>query len=84
MLAVNYSDLRNNLKEYCDKAVNDMETVLVTRKEDRHVVMISLEAYNNLVENDHIMKDPVHYKELIRRAEEVDQGLFKEQKLSDE
>lgn len=84
MLAVNYSDLRNHLKEYCDKAVNDMETVLVTRKEDRHVVMISLEAYNNLVENDHIMKDPVHYKELIRRAEEVDRGLFKEQKLSDE
>lgn len=84
MLAVNYSDLRNNLKEYCDKAVDNMETVLVTRKEDRHVVVISLEAYNNLVENDHIMKDPIHYRELIRRAKEVDRGLYKEHKLVDE
>ena len=27
MLAVNYSTIRNNLKDYCDKATDDGETV---------------------------------------------------------
>lgn len=33
MLAVNYSTLRNNLKDYCDKATDKNEIVIVTRKE---------------------------------------------------
>ena len=48
MLAVNYSTLRNNLKGYCDKATNENETVIVTRKEEKNVVIISLENYNAL------------------------------------
>ena len=32
MLAVNYSTIRNNLKSYCDKATDENETVIVTRK----------------------------------------------------
>lgn len=32
MLAVNYSELRNNLKDYCDKTIDDLETLLITRK----------------------------------------------------
>ena len=45
MLAVNYTTMRNNLKEYCDKATDNGETIIVTRKEDRNVVLISLEQY---------------------------------------
>ena len=32
MLAVNYSTIRNNLKDYCDQATDNHETVIVTRK----------------------------------------------------
>ena len=48
MLAVNYSTLRNNLKGYCDRATDENETVIVTRKEEKNVVIISLENYNAL------------------------------------
>ena len=48
MLAVNYSTLRNNLKGYCDRATDENETVIVTRKEEKNVVIISLENYNTL------------------------------------
>lgn len=48
MLAVNYSTIRNNLKQYCDKATDLNETVIVTRKEEKNVVIISLEKYNQL------------------------------------
>ena len=48
MLAVNYSTIRNNLKDYCDKVTDENETVIVTRKDEKNVVILSLEAYNAL------------------------------------
>lgn len=48
MLAVNYSTLRNNLKSYCDKATDSHETIIVTRKNEKNVVILSLERYNQL------------------------------------
>ena len=48
MLAVNYSTVRNNLKTYCDKATNENETVIVTRKDEKNVVILSLDAWNEI------------------------------------
>ena len=48
MLAVNYTALRNNLKDYCDQVCDTRDTLIVTRKSDRNVVMMSLERYNEL------------------------------------
>lgn len=48
MLAVNYSTIRENLKAYCDKVTDEQETVIVTRKGEKNVVLISLEEWNSL------------------------------------
>lgn len=48
MLAVNYSTIRSNLKDYCDKATDLYETIIVTRKNEKNVVLLSLEKYNQL------------------------------------
>jgi len=32
MIAVNYSTVRNNFKDYCEKASKDFETIIVTRE----------------------------------------------------
>lgn len=48
MLAVNYSTVRNNLKDYCDKATDLQETVIITRKNEKNVVLMSLDKYNQL------------------------------------
>ena len=32
MIAVNYTTARQNLKDICDKTVNDFETVIITRE----------------------------------------------------
>jgi len=48
MLAVNYSTIRNNLKDFCDKVTDEFETVIVTRRDEKNVVLISLEEYNAL------------------------------------
>ena len=49
MLAVNYSTIRSKLKDYCDKATDNNETVIVTRKDEKNVVLMSLEHYNELM-----------------------------------
>lgn len=48
MLAVNYSTIRENLKSYCDRVTDDKETVIVTRKGEKNVVIISLDEWNEL------------------------------------
>ncbi len=49
MLAVNYSTVRENLKNYFDKATDENETVIITRKNEKNVVILSLEQYNELM-----------------------------------
>ncbi len=49
MIAVNYSTIRNDLKSYCDKATDLGETIIVTRKGEKNVVILSLEQYNELI-----------------------------------
>lgn len=48
MLAVNYSTIRENLKAYCDRVTDNNETVIVTRKDEKNVVIISLDEWNAL------------------------------------
>lgn len=49
MLAVNYSTIQNHLDNYCDEAAEHGETVIVTRKAEKNVVILSLEKYNQLM-----------------------------------
>ena len=51
MLAVNYTNFRDNMKAYMDKVTDAYETMIVTRKNNKNVVILSEEAYNNLMEN---------------------------------
>lgn len=74
MLAINYSTIRNNLKEYCDKITNDYETIIVTRKDEKNIVMLSLEEYNNLIENVFIMSNKKYYDRLLESKKQLEQG----------
>ena len=84
MIARNYSDVRNNLKEYCDKATNDFETIIITRERGENVIMISESEYNNLLENIHIMGNPEYYNELLTSIEQLKSGKGKKRELIDE
>ncbi len=74
MLAVNYSNMRDNFKNYCDKVTDDYETVIVTRKNDKNVVMISLEEYNNMKENLYIMSNKKDYDRLVTSKKQLEAG----------
>jgi len=36
MKAINFSKVRNNLKNYCDTAIDENEEIIVTRKDERN------------------------------------------------
>ena len=83
MIAVNYSQVRENLKTYMDKATNDFETIIVTRK-DKNVVIISEEAYNNLLENAYLLKDKANYDWLMESKKHLESGKATVHQLIDE
>lgn len=74
MLAVNYTNLRDNMKSYMDKVTDDYETMIVTRKDNKNVVMLSEESYNNLMENVYVMGSKVNYDWLMESKMQLEKG----------
>ena len=75
MLATNFTNMRDNFKSYCDKVNDDYETVIITRKDNRNVVMISQDEYNNIMENLFIMSDKKYYDRLVQSREQLEKGM---------
>ncbi len=84
MIATNYSSVRRNFKEYCDKAANDFETIIITRERGENVVMLSEAEYNNLLENLFVRSNPEYYNELLKSIEQLKKGKGKKRELIDE
>jgi len=55
MDAVNYSDLRQNLKKYLNSVFYDHEPLIVTRKNNENVVILSIEDFNALNETQYLL-----------------------------
>lgn len=71
MLAVNYSTIRNNLKSYCDQATDNNETVIVTRKNEKNIVIMSLEQYNSMLK---AAQNAEYLAKLDRSLEQLEKG----------
>ena len=78
MLAVNYSTIRNHLKNYCDEATDNGETVIVTRKDEKNVVILSLEKYNQL---EKAAKNAEYLAMLDRSIRQLDSGRGQQHEL---
>ena len=78
MLAVNYSTIRNKLKDYCDKVTEEFETVIVTRKNEKNVVIISLEEYNAIMK---AAKNAAYLDMIDRSMEQLAKGEGKVHEL---
>jgi antitoxin YefM len=74
MIAVNYSNAREHFKKYCEAAVRDFETIIVTRKHDENVVIMSEAEYNNLMENLYVRDSKEDYQRLLESIEQLKRG----------
>ena len=71
MTAVNYSTIRGNFAAYCSRVAEESETVIVTRKDEKNVVLISMEEYNALVK---LAKNAEYLAMLDRSLAQIERG----------
>jgi len=83
MKVVNYSELRLNLKHWLDSVVNDMEEVIIKRRDQKDLVLISLEEYNALVETNYLLSGK-NRMVLLQSIAEVEDGNKEYQELIEE
>lgn len=72
MLAINFTTARSRFKDFCDKVTDEDETVIVTRKAEKNVVMISAERYNELEKAE---RNAAYLSKLERGINQVRAGL---------
>ena len=83
MIAVNYSMVRQNLKGFFDKTINDFETIIVTRERGENVVLMSENEYNNMLENLYVRSNSKDYNELLESISQLKKGQGRARELVD-
>ena len=83
MFAVNYSTLRDNMKDCFDRISDGFETMIVTRK-NTNIVAMSEESYNSLMETVYLLKDKANHNHLMKSIGEYQKGQAKPHELSED
>lgn len=74
MVETSYTSLRENLASVMDQVVNDREVVIIRRKGDQKVAMISADELSGLLETVHLLRSPSNAKRLLDAMESVRKG----------
>ena len=83
MKAISYTAARENLASTMDRVCLDHDPVVITRKRDQAVVMISLEDYQSMEETAYLLRSPANARRLSESVAELKKGRGIKKKLSD-
>lgn len=83
MDAITYTKARANLAQTIDSVCENHEPVIITKKNDRSVVMLSLEEYQALEETSHLLRTPKNARRLLDSVNQLDAGGGTERALND-
>ncbi len=81
MEAITYSSARQNMASTMDSVCDDHSPIIITRKNKRSVVMLSLEEYNSLSETAYLLRSPNNAVRIFNAISELDDGNGVERKL---
>ncbi len=84
MIAANYTEFRNELKNYLDNVEFNNETLIIKRGSGKGTVLISLDEYNSIMETLHILKSRENAKRLFESIEQMKTGKKAQHKLIEE
>lgn len=71
MRAVNYSELRQNLKANLDAVTDNSELLVVHRSKGKSLVVMSLNEYNSLEETIHLLESKENRLRLESAVENI-------------
>ena len=81
MDAISYTVARANLAKTMEKVCNDHDPVIITRKRESPVVMMSLEDYQAMEETTYLLRSPANALHLLESIAELEAGKGVEQEL---
>jgi len=81
MNAITYTTARQNLAKTMEKVCRDHSPVIVTRKTENSVVIMSLEDYEALEETAYLLRSPKNTRRLMVSIAQLDNGKGTEKEL---
>lgn len=81
MDAISYTTARANLAKTMEKVCNDHAPVIITRKSEAPVVMLSLEDYQAMEETAYLLRSPANARRLLESIAELEAGKGSEREL---
>ena len=81
MKALSYTSARGNLARTMAMVCEDHDPVIITRKNSKDVVMLSLEDYESLCETNYLLQSPANAARLMESIRELDNGGGTERRL---
>lgn len=84
MMAANYTEFRNELKNYLDNVEYNNETLIIKRGSGKGTVLISLEEYNSIMETLHLLSSKKNAKRLFDSIDQMKTGKKAQHKLIEE
>lgn len=82
MKAVNYTSAREHLASMMDEVCQDHSPLIITRKREQSVVMISLDDYEALEETAYLLRSPANTRRLLSAIESLEKGKGKPKKIN--
>jgi len=83
MKAITYTDARANLARTIDTVCDDHEPVIITKKNERAVVMMSLDDYEALQETAYLLRSPTNARRVMEAIDELEAGGGRERSLAE-
>ena len=74
MNAITYSEARAKLADTITRVCDDHDPVIITKKSDKAVVMISLEDYEAMEETSYLLRSPKNAQRLLESIRELEAG----------
>ena len=82
MDAITYTDLRQNMKTYMYKVIQNSDPLIITRKNRENVVLMSVAEYNSLLETNYLLSNEANAEHLKKSIAQHKAGKVKARKLS--
>jgi antitoxin YefM len=74
MDAITYTEARENLAQTIQRVCRDHDPVIITRKREDSVVMMSLADYESLTETAYLLRSPKNARRLLAAISELEKG----------
>lgn len=82
MKTISYTRARSKLATTMEQVCDDHSPVIITRKSERSVVMMSLEDYEALEETAYLLRSPKNARRLLESVAELQAGGGSERDLA--